>query len=100
MQCEKRRCWMAAGLLAVLTAAAYHNSFGGPFIFDDVDAVAKNPAIRRLWPIWEAARAPAGTTLTRRPVATLTFALNYAVSGPSVAGYHAVNLLIHIAAGL
>src|SRR5688572_16625972 len=35
--------------LPILTAATYHNSLGGPFIFDDIDAVAKNPHIRRLW---------------------------------------------------
>src|SRR5215211_438559 len=100
MQWTKRRCWAAAALLAILTAAAYYNSLGGPFVFDDTEAVAENPHIRRLWPVWEAARAPQDTTLSRRPVTTLTFGLNYAISGHNVGSYHAVNLLIHVAAGL
>ena len=37
---------MAAGLLA------YHNSFTGPFIFDDVPKIPENPSIRHLWPPW------------------------------------------------
>src|SRR5215213_888785 len=100
MHWQKQQCRLAAALLAVLTAAAYVNSFGGPFIFDDIDAVQENPHIRALWPLWQAAKAPKDTTLSRRPVTTLTFALNYALSGPKVTSYHALNLLIHVAAGL
>src|SRR5688500_13079114 len=100
MQWKKWQRFAAPALLVIATAAAYHNSFSGPFIFDDVLAVAKNPHLRQLWPVWEPARAPEDTTLSRRPVTTLTFAINYAISGQRVAGYHAFNLLVHIAAGL
>ena len=94
MQWKKWQCWAAPALLAVVTAAAYHNSFSGPFIFDDVEAIEANPHIRQLWPVWEAGRAPQDTTLSRRPVTTLTFAINYAISGQNVGSYHAFNLLI------
>jgi hypothetical protein len=33
---------VAAGLLA------YHNSFTGPFIFDDLSSIPENPTIRHL----------------------------------------------------
>src|SRR5215217_4296061 len=99
MQWKKWHAWAAPALLVLLTAAAYHNSFGGPFVYDD-EAITSNPHIRRLWPVWEAAKAPVDSTLSRRPVATLSFALNYAFSGTDVTGYHAVNLLVHVAAGL
>src|SRR5687768_6274135 len=91
--------WCVPAVLSLLTAAAYCNSLSGPFVFDD-DSIKKNPHIRQLWPIWEAARAPDNTTLSRRPVTTPSFAVNYAISGNDVTSYHVVNVLIHIAAGL
>jgi tetratricopeptide (TPR) repeat protein len=91
----------AAGLtLAAL--AAYHNSFAGPFVFDDIPAVLANPAIRRLWPIGPVLAPPAdgGLTIAGRPLVNLSLALNYAISGPAVGSYHAVNLAIHLLATL
>ncbi len=77
---------------------AYHNSLRGPFIFDDVHAVLNNPTIRQLWPLWRVMSPPPGTT--GRPVVNLSLALNYALGGLNVWGYHAVNLAIHILAAL
>ena len=86
---------IAAGLWA------YHNGLQGPFILDDVESVAENPHIRHLWPVWEALTPPkGGATVAGRPIVNLSLAINYAVNGLQVAGYHAVNLAIHIAAGL
>ncbi|MGA2140588.1 MAG: tetratricopeptide repeat protein, partial [Verrucomicrobiia bacterium] len=87
---------VAAGLLA------YHNSFTGPFIFDDVPSIPENPTIRHLWPIWDALAPPhkGGITVEGRPVINLSLAINYALGGTEVWGYHALNLTIHILAGL
>jgi tetratricopeptide (TPR) repeat protein len=41
-----------------------------------------------------------GLTTSGRPVLALTLALNHAMGGRAVAGYHVVNLLIHAAAGV
>ncbi len=46
-----------------------------------------------MWP-------PLGTTASGRPVLNLSFAVNYAISGTAVWSYHALNLAIHILAGL
>ena len=93
--------WLAAGLLVLAAAAAYCNSFGGPLIFDDEQAIVKNPTIRQLWPLWQPLRPPAhGETVTNRPLLNLSLALNYAVGGLATWGYHAVNLAIHLAAAL
>ena len=46
----------AAGIIVLAGLLAYHNSFGGPFIFDDRPSIPENPTIRRLWPIWEVVR--------------------------------------------
>jgi tetratricopeptide (TPR) repeat protein len=80
--------------------AAYHNSFDGPFVFDDVAAVRDNPTIRRLWPIENALWAPADTTAAGRPLVNLSLAFNYALGGFDVRGYHAFNLAVHTLAAL
>jgi Tfp pilus assembly protein PilF len=87
---------VAAGLLA------YHNSFTGGFIIDDVGSILENPSIRRLWPIWQPLSPPHrhGLTVEGRPLINLSLAINYALGGYNVWGYHALNLLIHILAGL
>ena len=41
-----------------------------------------------------------GETVSGRPVLNLSFALNYAVSGCDVGGYHVTNLAIHLVAAL
>jgi tetratricopeptide (TPR) repeat protein len=84
-------------LIAVATAAAYANSFSGPFVLDDVPSIAANPTIRHLG----SALAPSvATTGGGRPVLNLSLAVNYAVSGSAVWSYHALNLAIHVLAGL
>src|SRR5688500_7067350 len=79
---------------------AYHNSFAGPMLFDDVMNVRDNFPMRKLWPVWDAMWGPPGSGLAGRPVAQLSSAANYAVHGFDVRGYHAVNLALHCAAGL
>jgi hypothetical protein len=68
---------MTMALLATLTLLSYSNSFSVPFLQDDIPSVQENPHIRSLWPIWEAMRAPTPSTLSDRPVASLTFARNF-----------------------
>ena len=61
-------------LLIVAGLAAYHNSFNGPFIFDDIRAIPENPRIRKLWPLSEVVASPPGLTLGGRPVVSVTLA--------------------------
>ena len=95
------------GLLAVLLIAgaafaAYANTLRAPFVFDDIASIVDNPTIRRLWPPGEALSPPSdwGFTVSGRPLLNLSFAVNYAISGHQVWSYHALNILIHILAGL
>jgi tetratricopeptide (TPR) repeat protein len=91
----------AAVVLVVAALAAYHNTFRAPFLFDDARAILENPGIRRLWPLWRAFwPQSANLTVSGRPVANLTLAVNYALSGTDVWSYHALNLLIHTLSGL
>jgi tetratricopeptide (TPR) repeat protein len=68
-----------------------------PLLFDDGTSIASNPSIRHLA---SALFPPAGTTVSGRPVLNLSLAVNYAASGTDVRSYHAVNLAIHVLAGL
>jgi len=92
--------WPAAAggaALAAAAIAAYSGTFSVPFLFDDDASIAGNPTIRHLgtafWP-------PANRTVTGRPILNLSLAVNYALSGTAVWSYHALNLAIHILAGL
>jgi Flp pilus assembly protein TadD len=91
---------LAALLMVVAGLWAYHNSLHGPFIFDDVPSILENRHIRHLWPIGTAMTAPPGTTVTGRPVVCLTLALNYALGGLNVWGYHVFNLAVHLISAL
>jgi tetratricopeptide (TPR) repeat protein len=87
-------------LIIAVGVWAYHNSFQGPFIYDDLGSIPENPHIRHLWPIREAMAAPLATTVSGRPVVCLTLALNYALGGLNVWGYHALNLTVHLLSAL
>ncbi len=85
---------IAAGLIV------YGNSLWGVFIFDDQNSILGNPQIRRLWPLWNAFSAPANTPVAGRPVVALSLAINYALGGLDVRGYHAWNVGVHILCAL
>ncbi|MDP2688983.1 MAG: tetratricopeptide repeat protein [Deltaproteobacteria bacterium] len=78
--------------MAAFAFAAWSNTFASPFQFDDhlyVIDYCRRHGIGAFWP-------PYGT----RYITYLTFAVNYRLGGLDVAGYHLVNLLIHVANGV
>jgi tetratricopeptide (TPR) repeat protein len=95
--CDQSGIGWALAAVALLVAAAYSQTFAVPFLYDDISSIANNPSIRHLstafWP-------PVDATVTGRPVLNLSFAINYAISGTALWGYHAANLAIHVLAGL
>ena len=90
----ERRGFLPAALLAAAGCAAYLNSFSAPFLFDDFYHIVYNPRIR------DSLHSFQFLTGTTRPLVAFTLAVNYALSGLNVWGYHAFNLAIHLAAGL
>ena len=92
---------LAVIVLYVLGFAVYLNSFSVPFIFDDYPNIRDNPAIRMTTLRFEALQvAVFESHAVRRPVANISFALNYFAGGYDVKGYHLVNILIHVANGV
>lgn len=90
---------MRAGLV-LAALAAYHNSFRVPFLYDDVPTIVENASIRHLWPLGPVLVPPPDVTSAGRPLVNFSLALNYALGGTAVGGYHALNLAIHLLAGL
>ena len=91
---------LAGGLIVLAGLAAYGNSFYGSFIYDDRVSIVENSTIRHCWPIWKAFAPSSTSLLGGRPVLHCTLAVNYALGGLSPWGYHLVNLVIHLLAGL
>ncbi len=81
-------------------ALAYGNSLAGPFLFDDRVTVIDNPQIRHLWPLSQSLFAGRETPTAGRPLVNLSFAVNYAIGGLQVRGYHLLNIAIHLACAL
>jgi len=85
-------------LLAAGVAIVYSQTLSAPFLLDDRLSVIENHSIRHLWPIWSALTPPNEAGVGGRALLNLSFAVNYAINGTAVTGYHIVNLLIHILA--
>ncbi len=87
--------------LGLACVAAYANSLAVPFLFDDQGAILENRTIRSLGDLRQVLSPPhGGETVDGRPFLNFSFALNYAGSGLYVWSWHAVNIAIHILAGL
>lgn len=91
--------WMLLAVLAGAIVAAYSNSFGVPYLLDDMDSIERNDTIKRLSTSFFPPRN-SGITVSGRPLLNFTLAVNHRLHGTSVTGYHVANLLIHIAATL
>ena len=86
--------------LILLPFCIYFNSLSGEFVFDD-SRIYNSPSVQlETFSIQGLVRATAGMEPSSRPVANLTFVLNYLFHKFDVRGYHVTNLIIHICAGL
>lgn len=87
-------------LVAAAAALPYLHTFDVPFTLDDEPCIVRNPAVRRLAP-----GAPEGPVASlcappTRALGELTLAVNYRLGGLDPAGYHAVNLAVHVGSAL
>ncbi len=86
---------------ALFVFLIYSNSLKAPFIFDDIRNIQKNPHIRLSSLSKESiSRAGLEGLSSNRPVAKLSFALNYFFHQYDVKGYHLINIFIHIMTGI
>ncbi len=87
--------------LSILIFLIYSNSFHCSWHFDDVPNITENPLLHMTKISWPSIKSAIfsdrnNPAMPYRPVACLSFALNYYFGGLHVAGYHLVNILIHL----
>jgi protein O-mannosyl-transferase len=78
----------------------FSNSLQVPFLLDDFPTIPGNPSIQKLSPLSSVLFPPPHVYSAGRPLLNLSFALNHAIGGMAVGGYHIFNVLIHAAATL
>jgi len=91
--------WTCLSLLAItlLTVLIYANTLNSPFVFDDGNFILGDSAIQMSEISWDAiATAAFESVPKKRILANLSFAFNYYFGEYNVAGYHVVNIAIHL----
>lgn len=84
--------------ILILVMIAWSGTLGVPFLLDDHASIANNPSIRNFSSgDWINPPSTGGETVSSRPVLNGSFALNHALSGMSLRGFHVGNLIIHLA---
>ena len=89
------RAVLHLALLAGFVCVAYYPSLQAPFVFDDVSNIVVNPAVHPTG-VGDLRRVFESPYSVDRPLALLTFSLNYLWGGLDVTGYHVVNVVIHL----
>lgn len=78
-------------LMGAIAALLYGHTLDVPWYLDDLRTIADNPNIQQLDRAW-------GEIWRPRGVVIFTFALNQALGGLNPAGFHLVNIVLHLAA--
>jgi hypothetical protein len=78
----------------------YANSLSGPFVMDDVLSIVENRQIREWWRLSGLLFPERELPVAGRPVVNVSFALNYALHGLDVGGYHVWNIAVHLGCAL
>jgi protein O-mannosyl-transferase len=87
-------------LIALAGILTYWNSLAGAFILDDQSTIVENLQIRDLWDLASVFSPESDTAIAGRPLVNLSFAINHAIGGLAVRGYHIGNIAIHIVCAL
>lgn len=94
--------WLLAGAL-LLTAVVYWPGLHGGFLFDDYPNIVDNPGVQphnvSMASLVRAALSSPASEF-KRPLASLSFAVNYLISGLDPYGMKLTNLIIHLLNGL
>ena len=87
-------------LLILAVGVAFSNSLAVPFLLDDLTTILRNPTITNPASLSSVLFPPPEIYSAGRPLLNLSFALNHAIGGTAVRGYHVLNLAIHAIAAL
>ena len=108
------RSAVVLGLLVLLTVLVYAQTLRNEFVYDDKILIAGNKFLQRIDAIprlfvtdwWKGVEEEIGRAVEEdgrsgtgdrryRPLAAVTYVLNYVVGGPAPWGYHLINVLLH-----
>lgn len=90
---------------AVLTVAAFANSIGGEFVYDDDSEIVENPYIQQGRYFWKAMASDVWAFKGEReeawsnywrPVFVAWMAMNYQLFGLDTTGWHITSILLHL----
>ncbi|XP_050393145.1 protein O-mannosyl-transferase TMTC1 [Patella vulgata] len=99
--------WLNRGTLyaipVLLAAICYYNSLNGEFVHDDIFAIKKNPDVNGKAPasgfwwndFWGKRIHLNNSHKSYRPLTTLSFRINYELSGGRAYWFHVVNVILH-----
>nr|XP_039259696.1 protein O-mannosyl-transferase TMTC2-like [Styela clava] len=90
-------------ICAGVAVLVYANTFDADFVYDDSRAILKNLNVRTSTPLyniflddfWGTRMTHSGSHKSYRPITTLSFRLNYFISGFEPWSYHSTNILLH-----
>jgi len=92
-------CALIFMVFGVLALGIYSGTLESPFVFDDKARIEKNPHIRiTQFSFTEIVKAGFNSSKSR-PLAFISFALNYYFHQYDPVGYHIVNIIIHVLSG-
>jgi protein O-mannosyl-transferase len=104
---DQTRCWrthlVPLLILLILLSIIYANSFSGTWVFDDDANITENIYIYLNTLDWKGIKGTFESIRGKsfdRPLAYLSFGLNYYFHGLDTWGYHLVNFIIHCLSAL
>lgn len=95
------RPWLPAALSAALAVLLYAHTLAGTWIYDDLFHAREDPRLAdvRLWGQYLTdGYMPSGADRLWRPLVSLSYAVQWNLTGDRAWPFHAVNILLHAAA--
>ena len=95
------RPWLPAYLAAALAIALYAHTLAGTWIYDDVFHAREDPRLRdvHLWQLYfTEGYAPGGADHLWRPLVSLSYAVQWKLTGDRAWPFHLINILLHAGA--
>lgn len=92
---DKAQVGISIFLIAVVGIIAFSNAVNLPYHLDDQRFIVENADLQRVETAYRA-----WDSQTLRPLAALSIAVNWSLGGGSAAGFHFVNILLHLLAGV
>lgn len=97
--------WLLLALAVMSTAAVYAPGMAGGWVFDDFPNIVDNPAIhivpgQSTLAAWVNSALSSPSSFLRRPLASLTFSLNWYIGNGEPLAFKITNIIIHLINGV